>query len=89
MAKKVAANLRQWALIGAEQRLLQLAEEAAQIHREFPELRRGQRRANAAESQEDVSRRQVRRRGRMSAAARKRISDAQKARWAKHRSKNG
>ena len=33
-------QLRKWALRGAEQRLLDITEEAAAIHRAFPELRR-------------------------------------------------
>ena len=84
MAKRAAANLRQWALIGAEQRLIQLAEEAAAIHREFPELReRGRRNGPAEATQKAAPGR--RRRRKMSAEARRKISEAQKARWAKQR----
>lgn len=40
MAKRsITGDLRQGARIGAEQRLISLAEEAAAIHRAFPELR--------------------------------------------------
>lgn len=40
MAKQqLNVELRAWARIGAEQRLVELAEEAAAIHRTFPELR--------------------------------------------------
>jgi hypothetical protein len=38
---KQQTELRRWALIGAEQRLVQLAAEASAIHRAFPELRQG------------------------------------------------
>jgi hypothetical protein len=89
--------MRQWALRGAEQRLLEIAQEAAAIHAAFPELRqagaRGQmprrgRPAAAAELTADAPQRgRRRRRRRLSAEARKRISDAQKARWAKQRAK--
>lgn len=77
---KSATNLRQWALIGAEQRLIQLAEEAAAIHREFPELRRRGRAAAPAPAAATAG---GRRRHKMSAEARRKISEAQKARWAK------
>jgi len=84
---------RRYALVGAEQRLLEIAEEAAKIFRVFPELRargrgftalRGG--APAAEQAGRPGRKRGRRRRTMSAEARKRISDAQKARWAKYRS---
>jgi len=85
-------DMRAWALIGAEQRLVQLAEEAAAIHRAFPELRRrgrGPGRPAASDSAEPAAgagtgtRR--RRRRKMSADARRRISEAQKARWARQK----
>jgi hypothetical protein len=87
-------EMRQWALKGAEQRLLEISEEAAAIHAAFPELRK---------AEEGASRATLQRRGRprkaqtageppraprkrtMSADARRRISEAQKARWAKQR----
>jgi len=82
--------------MGAEARLLQISEEAAAIYRAFPELRRGGRggargrgrpAAQASAGGDDASAGggTPRRRRRLSAAARKRISDAQKKRWAKHR----
>lgn len=96
MAKRIDANLRRWALIGAEQRLLELAEEAAAIHREFPELRQrggGGRTPGAGRgpegNEQPVGRRRRRRRRTMSAEARKRISEAQKARWAKQKAGGG
>src|SRR5688500_10831059 len=38
MAKQAVSNIRRWAVIGAEQRIVQLTEEAAAIYRVFPEL---------------------------------------------------
>ena len=84
MAKRLDASVRQWALIGAEQRLVQLAAEAAAIHRAFPELRQRGRKAGAPPAAAAGGRRRKRR---LSAEARRRISEAQKARWARHRSK--
>lgn len=86
------ADIRNWALKGAEHRLLEIATEASEIHRAFPELRdrgtgalsgrrRGRPRKDAENGTDPAPRR--RRRRKMSAEARKRISDAQKARWAK------
>jgi hypothetical protein len=92
LAKLLSNDLRRYAVLGAEQRLLTLAEEAEQIYRAFPELRKrggrsGRRSSSAAEVQESAPRGRTarRRRRRMSAEARKRISDAQKARWARQR----
>jgi hypothetical protein len=81
--------------MGAEARLLQISEEAAAIYRAFPELRRGggagrgrgRGRAQAASADAGGETAQPRKKRRLSAAARKRISDAQKRRWAKHRQK--
>jgi len=85
--------------MGAEARLLQISEEAAAIYRAFPELRRGggagpgrgrgrgRGRAQAAAADAGSEAAQPRKKRRLSAAARKRISDAQKRRWAKHRQK--
>ena len=96
MARRVKDPMRQWALIGAEQRLSQLAQEAAAIHAAFPELRRGTTRLQrtsgrgrrgrlSADTSQGIEAPRRRRRRKMSAAARKRISDAQKARWAKQK----
>jgi hypothetical protein len=88
MAKRPQDDIRRWAIMGAEARLVQLAEEAAAIHRAFPELRqRGTRRGRPAASadSEFQARPRRRRRRKMSAEARKRISEAQKARWAKRK----
>jgi predicted ArsR family transcriptional regulator len=93
-------QLRQWAVLGARQRLQELEHEQAAIFRAFPELRRGRvGRPPATFRAESIgaeevrpgtdgtrgSRHRRRRRRTMSAEARKRISDAQKARWAKQK----
>jgi hypothetical protein len=86
-------DLRRYAVVGAEQRLLEIAEEAAHIFQTFPELRARGRgfdavrggRSNAEAQRLRTGAGRVRRRRKMSAEARKRISEAQKARWAKQR----
>jgi hypothetical protein len=91
MAKMKRQDMRRYALAGAEQRLLELGVEAAHIFRTFPELRsrgRGFDAIGEPGSGEKSGRTPRRRRRTMSAEARKRISDAQKARWAKHRSQS-
>jgi hypothetical protein len=93
VAKRQSNNLRRYAVVGAEQRLLELAQEAAGIFAMFPELRGpgrgflagGQTGRKAAAGA--APRR--RRRRKMSAEARKRISDAQKARWARQKAAGG
>jgi hypothetical protein len=84
------ADLREWAVKGAEQGLVELADEARAIFTPFPELRGpgrgfGANRGRAATTQ--VSPRKRRRR--MSAAARKKVSLAQKKRWAEWRKTKG
>lgn len=80
-------DMREWAVRGAEQRLREMTEETRAILAAFPELR-GRRgpastsRIVAAESETD---RPTGRRRKRSAAARKRMSDAQKARWARQK----
>ena len=74
-------QLRQWAITGAERRLLEIASEAEAIHRAFPELRQqagsgAARRARTGKS---------RRRGGMSAANRKAVSERMKKYWAARR----
>jgi hypothetical protein len=85
-------DLRRWAVKGAEQRLVEIAEEARTIFAAFPELRDQGRgfNANARGSSGEASVTPPaaptrRRRGKLSAAGRRRISEAQKARWAKQR----
>jgi hypothetical protein len=94
MAKRLGANVRKWALIGAEQRLVELADEAAAIHRMFPELRQRRRSARPGPSLADGNAAPAgggrrKRKRRLSPEARKRISDAQKARWARQRAGKG
>jgi hypothetical protein len=88
------SDMRTWALKGAEQRLLEIAEEAARIYAQFPELRdragsmpgRGRTpRGSGGRAAGDNVGRPARRPRTMSAEARKRISDAQKARWARQK----
>ena len=95
VAKKADGDLRGYAVVGAEHRLLEIAEEAARIFKAFPELRargrgldavRGASAPVASAEPEPLGRR---RRRKMSAEARKRISEAQKARWAKQKSAGG
>ena len=88
MAKRDTNNMRAWARIGAEQRLNQLRTEIAAIYTTFPELRRGTPPSHpAADNASDKPARRRRRR-KLSAEARKRISDAQKARWAKQKARS-
>jgi hypothetical protein len=96
VAKKTDGDLRRYAVVGAEHRLLEIAEEAGRIFQAFPELRargrgldavRGASAGGGSAAPEPRGRR--RRRRKMSAEARKRISDAQKARWAKQKSGGG
>jgi hypothetical protein len=82
------ADLREWAVKGAEQRLVELAEEARTIFAAFPELRgrgrgfdfQGGRRVTTAL----VPGKRIRKK-KMSVAARQKIALAQKKRWAKWR----
>jgi hypothetical protein len=97
--QKKTSDLRRYAVVGAEQRLLELAEEAAAIFAIFPELRAPGRgfmamakaggRGESAAGDGVAAPTKRRRRRKMSAEARKRISDAQKARWAKQRAAGG
>jgi hypothetical protein len=91
---KGSFDLRAWALVGAQQRLRELDEERTAIFSAFPQLRGGapaRRLGRARKVQADGAagadgtgvKKQKKRK--MSAAARKRISDAQKARWAKQK----
>jgi hypothetical protein len=90
VAKRV--DIRKWAVLGAERRLSEIAEETAAIRRAFPELRRSGRAGRRPSADEDSAQPATpkrRRRRTMSAEARKRISEAQKARWAKQRAGEG
>lgn len=77
------AELLRLARVGAEARVADLQKELAKVFQQFPDLRR--RAASASVRGRRTSAGPRRRRPRLSAAARKRISDAQKARWAKQR----
>ena len=91
MAKRLRTDLRQYAVVGAEHRLLELAQEAATIFAAFPELRApglGFMASSKGSAARAAAPRKRRRRA-MSAEARKRISDAQKARWAKQKAAGG
>ena len=99
VAKRKSNDLRRYAAVGAEQRLLELAEEAAEIFAMFPELRgpgrgfmaggsragAGRRGQTAGDGDGQATPRRRRRRRKLSAEARQRISDAQKARWARQK----
>jgi hypothetical protein len=78
-----------WAVKGAEQRLMELAEEAGKIFAAFPELRvRGrlfETAGQTAPASHHAGEGTPKKRHKRSAAARKRMSEAQKARWAKRR----
>jgi hypothetical protein len=82
-------DLRGYATIGAEHRLLEIAVEAARIFEAFPELRargRGFDALGGKATANAVSAAPVQRRPRqMSAAGRKRISEAARKRWANWR----
>lgn len=84
MAKR--RKMSDWARLGAERRLEQLDEERAAIYREFPELRRGRPSRRIVPAVNQTASRPARsRRRKLSPEARKRISEVQKARWAKWR----
>jgi len=85
MAK--SSMIHELARIGTAARIAQLRAEIAELERAFPGARgRGGRPAAAAEG--DAAQPAKRKRRKMSAAARKRISDAQKKRWAKYKAKS-
>jgi hypothetical protein len=98
---KHSSHLLELARKGAEARLRELVDEARMLFNSFPHLRdsfdpdelpvrfilkRGAARAAASEVSGAGPKRKMRK---MSAAARKAISDAQKKRWAKARSPKG
>lgn len=79
------SELVRFARVGAEARLRELQAEREAILREFPDLRRaGSMSATGAPANGTTRRR---RRRKMSAEARRRISEAQKARWAKQKAR--
>jgi hypothetical protein len=94
MAMKQKADILKWARLGAASRLRELDEERAAIVKAFPGVTSGSAPASRARTAEAAgvgsgSVPVVRKRRKMSAAGRKRISDAQKKRWAAQRSGKG
>lgn len=85
MANLSAEQLRRLARLGAMARLQQLREEEAAIRSEFPELFGS--RGAAATGGDGAPR--VRRRARMSAAARKAVSERMRKYWAARRKAKG
>jgi hypothetical protein len=84
---KHSSHILELARKGADHRHRELKAEIASLVKHFPHLaasRPGQPSAGQAEA----SLPGVRKRRKMSAAARKKISDAQKARWARQKSKS-
>ena len=87
-AKKTDLDIRRYAVVGAEARLLEIAQEAEAIHRAFPELR-GRRGQSLHAIPIDGSTSEGgarRRRSKMSAAERKAVSERMKKYWAGRRS---
>jgi hypothetical protein len=83
-------QLRRLARLGAVARLEQLREEEAAIRAEFPELfGRGRGGASRGNSTASVARGSRRRRGGMSAAARKAVSVRMRKYWAERRKAKG
>jgi hypothetical protein len=88
-------ELREYAVIGAEARLLKIAEEAAGIYRAFPELRERQasiRGGGATAPASGGEARTGKRRGRrseMTAAEKKAVSERMKKYWAQRRAEAG
>ena len=85
-------EMRDWARKGAEQRLVEIAEEASAICAAFPELRdRGDKRPTAHRSGSGganggvAGATQKRRRRKMSAAQKKAVSERMKKYWAARR----
>ena len=86
MAEFDSGQLRQWAVRGAEQRLQEIAAEAAAIYQAFPELRDGSPRSAAAAAARPSA---GGRRGNMSAAQRKAVSERMRKYWAARRENAG
>jgi hypothetical protein len=92
MAKGLETQeLRRLAQIGARARLLELDQERAYLLREFPGLRRVSAATVASEQDAEATQNEPikrRRRGGMSAEARKAVSARMKAYWASRRAAN-
>lgn len=89
MAKRTAeSELRRYAILGAEARLRQISQEAADIYRTFPELRRHDRELpSGTEATSPASSQRLNERDRrsMSATARKAVGERMKKYWAARR----
>jgi hypothetical protein len=68
--------------MGAERRLVEIAEEAAAIHRAFPELRNRQEVRSSPRVETTPRSTPTRRRRKLSAAGRERLRASLKKRWA-------
>jgi len=88
MAKQLT-ELQRYALLGAQARLQELAEEAANIYRTFPQLRTRTGSVGTTTSGESEAPATRRRRFRMSAAQRKAVGKRMKKYWAARRAANG
>jgi len=89
---KHPSHILELARKGADHRYQELKAEIASLEKHFPHLGgpregRGPKSAHVAASPAEGSTHPPRKRRTMSAAARKKISDAQKARWAKQKGK--
>jgi hypothetical protein len=79
-------DLRAFARVGAQLRLEEVRSEIAAILRTFPDLAKS---TGARHASSTARAPKARKRRKLSAAARKAISDAQKKRWAAQRAKKG
>lgn len=89
MAKLEQADLRRFAVAGAARRIEELEREKAQILSAFPQLRARNRGTGALDRTVESASVGRKRRRRISAEGRRRISEAQKARWAKQKGEAG
>jgi hypothetical protein len=89
MAEFDSAQLRQWAARGAEQRLLEIAAEAAAIYKAFPELRDRSGKASSPATTAVAAKAGRRGRNNMSAAQRKAVSERMRKYWAARRESAG
>ncbi len=85
MAEFDQEQLRKWAISGAEQRLLEIASEAAAIYRAFPELRERATGEGAPASGRGARAGRAAKRSGMSAARRQAVSERMKRYWAGRR----
>jgi hypothetical protein len=89
MAKNtIDSTLHRYALLGAQARLQQLADETADVYRQFPQLRTGRGRQVDGADSTSPSPAPQRKRSRMSAANRKAVSERMRKYWAERRAQN-